>query len=359
MSTTLAELAQLVQGCLTSAGETTISGAATLDIVAAGEITLADHSDRAPQLAQSAASAAVVSREFQLADKPTSVPTIVVEDVHAAFATIVVHFRHLRAPTRFGISDQAFVSSSAQIADNVEVHPGATIGEEVVIGRGSTIHSGAKIMAGSILGEEVTLFSNSVLYEETRIGDRTIVHAGAVIGCYGFGYRQNEGRHELSAQLGYVEIGCDVEIGACATIDRGTYGPTVIGDGTKIDNLVQIAHNCRLGKHNLICSQVGIAGSTTTGDAVVMAGQVGVRDHVHIGEGAVICSKAGVSNNVDDGAVMLGQPAIPVRRKKLQVAAIAKLPEMRRQFRELQRQMAAMQKSLKEETKGDGREHAA
>jgi UDP-3-O-[3-hydroxymyristoyl] glucosamine N-acyltransferase len=127
-------------------------------------------------------------------------------------------------------------------------------------------------------------------------------------------------------------------MGAGATIDRGTYGPTVIGEGTKIDNLVMIAHNCRLGRHNLICSQVGIAGSTTTGDYVVMAGQVGVRDHVHIGERAVLCSKAGVSNDVAAGVEMLGSPAAPLRQAKLQMAAVAKLPEMRRQFRALQRQ---------------------
>jgi UDP-3-O-[3-hydroxymyristoyl] glucosamine N-acyltransferase len=129
-------------------------------------------------------------------------------------------------------------------------------------------------------------------------------------------------------------------------VDRGTYGATTIGEGSKIDNLVQVAHNCRLGKHNLICGQVGIAGSTTTGDYVVMAGQVGVRDHVHIGRGAVLCSMAGVSNHVPEGEIMLGQPATPLRRQKLQMAAIAKLPEMRREFRQLQHQLAELQKQM-------------
>jgi UDP-3-O-[3-hydroxymyristoyl] glucosamine N-acyltransferase len=213
-------------------------------------------------------------------------------------------------------------------------------------------------MAGCILGENVTMFPNSVAYEDTRIGDRSIIHAGAVLGCYGFGYREHEGRHELSAQLGNVELGADVEIGACATVDRGTYGPTSVGDGTKIDNLVQIAHNCQIGKHNLICSQVGIAGSTSTGDRVVMAGQVGVRDHVHIGAGAVLCSKAGVSNHVDDGEVMLGQPATPLRRQKLQMAAIAKLPEMRREFRQLQQQLAQLQSLVVEPEQPPGEQAA-
>jgi UDP-3-O-[3-hydroxymyristoyl] glucosamine N-acyltransferase len=229
---------------------------------------------------------------------------------------------------------------------DVEVHPGATIGDDVVIGDNVTIHSGVRIMPGCVVGRDTTIFPNAVLYEETRIGERVIIHAGAVIGAYGFGYRQVDGAHQLSAQLGYVVIGNDVEIGACATVDRGTYGATIIGDGSKIDNLVQVAHNCRLGKHNLICGQVGIAGSTTTGDYVVMAGQVGVRDHVHIGQGAVLCSMAGISNNVADGEIMLGQPATPLRRQKVQMAAIAKLPEMRREFRKLQQQLTELQQRL-------------
>ena len=344
MSTTLADLAELVEGRLLGEPTTIISEAATLDVVEPGQITLADHPDRAEKLAQSKAAAAIVSTEVVCEAKPC----IVVEDVHEAFAKVVAHFRPGLVRQRIGISSDAMISPTAQMGEDVDVHALAVIGDGVVIGRGSTIHAGAKIMPGCVLGENVEVFPNAVLYENTQIGDRSLIHAGAVIGAYGFGYREAEGRHELSAQLGHVDIGCDVEVGACATIDRGTYGPTVIGEGTKIDNLVQIAHNCRFGKHNLICGQVGVAGSTTTGDNVVMAGQVGVRDHVHIGTGAILCSKAGVSNDVSDGEVMLGQPAIPVRRQKLQFAAIAKLPEMRRQFRAMQRQLEALQKELGE-----------
>ena len=166
----------------------------------------------------------------------------------------------------------------------MDVYPFATIGDDVTIGAGSTIHSGVHIMAGSRIGEDVTIFPNAVLYENTVVGARCLIHAGAVLGAYGFGYEQVDGRHQLSAQLGNVELGADVEVGAGTTIDRGTYGPTVIGEGTKIDDQVMVAHNCRIGRHNMLCSQVGIAGSTTTGDYVVMAGQVGVRDHVNIGD---------------------------------------------------------------------------
>jgi UDP-3-O-[3-hydroxymyristoyl] glucosamine N-acyltransferase len=313
-------------------------------VAAPGQITLADSAERSSRLARSFAAAAIVTPEVAC----PNLPTIVVDNVHEAFAQIVTHFRPRHSPQRPGISRQAIISKSAQVASGVDVHPLAVIGDNVVIGPGTTVHSGVRIMAGCVIGRDVMLFPNVVLYEDTQVGDRTIIHAGAVIGAYGFGYRQVDGRHELSAQLGYVEIGADVEIGACATVDRGTYGPTVIGEGTKIDNLVMIAHNCRLGKHNLICSQVGIAGSTTTGDNVVMAGQVGVRDHVHIGTGAVLCSKAGVPNDVGDGEVMLGSPAAPLRQQKLQMAAISKLPEMRRQFRALQRQFNELLKKIGE-----------
>lgn len=355
MSTTLADLAKLVNGRLVGEPTTAITGAATLDVVEPGQITLADHSDRASKLAESAAAAAIVSEQVVCEQKPA----IVVDDVHEAFAQVVAHFRPTFARQSVGISSDAVISPTAQLAENVDVHPLAVIGEGVVIGSGSTIHAGAKILPGCVLGCNVEIFPNAVLYENTRVGDRSLIHAGAVLGAYGFGYRQIEGRHELSAQLGNVEIGSDVEIGACTTIDRGTYGPTIIGDGTKIDDLVQIAHNCRFGKHNLICGQVGVAGTTTTGDYVVMAGQVGVRDHVHIGTSAVICSKSGISNDVPEGEVMLGQPAIPVRRQKLQFAAAAKLPEMRRQFRAMQRQIEAMQKQLDENNEDEPGEQAA
>ena len=188
----------------------------------------------------------------------------------------------------------------------------------------------------------MTIYPNAVLYENTIVGDRSVIHAGAVIGAFGFGYKMVGGQYQLSAQLGYVEIGCDVEIGACSTVDRGTYSATIIGDGTKIDNQVMIAHNCHIGRHNMICSQVGIAGSTTTGDYVVMAGQVGVRDHVHIGERAVLGAQSGVANDVPEGAHMLGAPAVPLRQQKVQFAHLSRLPEMRQQIKELQRLVEAL-----------------
>jgi UDP-3-O-[3-hydroxymyristoyl] glucosamine N-acyltransferase len=206
-------------------------------------------------------------------------------------------------------------------------------------------------MSGSQIGEQVTIFPNTVLYENTVVGSRSIIHANVVLGAYGFGYGFSGGKHVLSAQLGNVIVESDVEIGAGTTIDRGTYGPTFIGEGTKIDNLVMVAHNCRIGRHNMLCSQVGIAGSTTTGDYVVMAGQVGVRDHVHIGHRAVLGAMAGVTNDVPEGSRMIGIPATPERDQKIKQAAFSKLPEMRRQLKQLQRTVDALLSESTAETR--------
>lgn len=260
------------------------------------------------------------------------------DNVHEAFARIVSRFRPPYDAACAGCSDAAHIAPSASIAADVIVHPFATVGPHVTIEAGATVHSGVRIMAGSHIGCGVVLFPNVVLYPGTVVGARSIIHGGATIGGYGFGYQPVDGVHVRGAQLGNVEIGCDVEIGAGTTIDRGTYNATTIGDGTKIDNQVMIGHNCRIGKHNLICSQVGIAGSCTTGDYVVMAGQVGLSDHLHVGHRAILGAKAGLMNDVPDDAVFIGIPATPERDQWRMWGHVRQLPNMRRQLKKLQQQ---------------------
>ena len=333
MHVSLAVLAELVGGRLAGNGELEIGGAGTLHDVAAGEITFIDQPEKVAQLAKSPAAAAVVPADA--AGVP--LPAIHVADVQAAFTAIVRHFRPRRHRRRVGVSPAAFISPSARLGYDVDVHAGASIGDEVEIGAGSTIYPGVHLLAGCKIGENVTIYPGAVLYEDTVVGNRVIIHAATVLGADGFGYKFVEGRHQLAAQLGHVEIGDDVEIGAGTTIDRGAYGATRIGEGTKIDDQVMIAHNCQIGRHNLICSQVGIAGSTTTGDYVVMAGQVGVRDHVQIGDRAVLGAMSGIIGDVPADSRFLGVPACPEKEQWLRQAAIAKLPEMRRQLKALQR----------------------
>jgi len=338
MQATLAELATLVEGQIVGDGQLVIRGAATLREVEAGQITLVDQSEKNHRLENCPAAAVVAPRSFT----PGNMPAIQVDDVHRAFAIVMRHFCPPRAAPRIGISPLAVVDPTAEIGQDVDIHPFATIGDHVTIGDGSTIYSGVQIMSGTQIGRQVTIFPNAVLYENTMVGPRCLIHANAVLGAYGFGYGFADGRHVLSAQLGNVVLEADVELGAGSTIDRGTYGPTLIGEGTKIDDLVMIAHNCRIGRHNMLCSQVGIAGSTTTGDYVVMAGQVGVRDHVHIGSRAVLGAMAGVANDVPEGSRVIGIPATPEREQKVKQAAFSKLPDMRRQLKQLQRTVEAM-----------------
>ncbi len=355
MTSSLASLAALAEGQLVGRGDIEISDATILRDAGPGHITFVEHAQRADQLARSAASAVIVPLDFQ----PAGIPYVAVESPRTAFTRIVAHFRPSHLASRIGVSPSAHVSPSAQLANDVDVRPGAVVGDDVQIGRGSTIHSGVCVMSGSRIGEDVTIFPNAVLYEYTRVGDRTIVHAGAVLGAYGFGYEPVDGCHRLSAQLGYVEIGEDVEIGAGTTIDRGTYGATTIAAGTKIDNQVMIGHNCRIGRHNLLCAQVGIAGSCTTGDYVVLAGQVGVRDHTEIGDRAQIGAKAGVSTDLAGDERYLGAPAISARRQMQIIFAKQKLPELIRQVRQLEKQIAELSPEITERQSETTRPEAA
>jgi UDP-3-O-[3-hydroxymyristoyl] glucosamine N-acyltransferase len=351
MGLLLSEIARLIDGNLTG-GDLEISGAATLLAARPGEITLADHPRLAGQLARSEASAVIVPASLQ----PTDRPYITVSEVHTSFARVVSHFRPPRQTHCDGISPAAYVSPTAQIAPSVEIHPQAFVGADVIIAEGCVIHSGVKILDGCQIGPQCQLYPNVVLYENTVLGRHVIVHAGAVLGAYGFGYSTADGRHKVCAQLGYVEVGDLVEIGAGTTIDRGTYGPTVIGGGTKIDNLVQIGHNCRIGRHNLICSQVGIAGSCSTGEYVVMAGQVGLADHLHIADGAMLGAKCGVMTDALPGKRYLGAPAVEERQFFRSISLIQQLPEIRRQLHEAQR---AIIRLAGERTDGEGRADAA
>ncbi len=344
MGLVLADVATLVQGELSGDPGLVVCGVAPLDDATAGQLTMIDEAIRLDRLAQSPAAAAVVPRSIALGT--LAKPVIRVDDVHAAFTRLVEVFRRPRPQRRIGVSRSAHVSATARLADDVDVHPFATIGDDVEIGPGSTIHAGAHLLSGCRLAAGVTVYPGAVLYENTVVGARSVIHAHAVIGAHGFGYRLSEGRHQRTAQLGYVELGADVEVGAGSTIDRGTYGRTLVAEGTKIDNQVQVAHNCRVGKHNLLCAQVGIAGSTTTGEYVVMAGQVGVRDHVHIGDRAVLGAMAGITNDVPADVQMLGIPATPIREQRLKLAALAKLPEMRQEFKALRATVARLEAQL-------------
>lgn len=337
MQLTLKQAAQLVGGTHLGSDQIVIRGTGTLSSARQGEITFADSAKALGRLEHSPAEVVLVPRNLR-PDRAC----IQVDSVRDAFAKLVVHFRPPRQFSRIGVSPNAHVSELAVLGADVDIHPGAAIGDYVEIGEGSTIHPNVTIMPGCRIGENVTLFPGVVLYEDTIVGARCILHANCIVGAYGFGYDTVQGQHHLGAQMGYVELEADVELGAATTVDRGSYGATTVGAGTKVDNQVQIAHNCRIGQHNLLCSQVGIAGSTSTGDYVVMAGQVGVPDHCHIGDQVTIGAKSGVMRDVPSGQTVLGIPATPERTQMQLQAALLRLPEMRKQVRALQRTVDGM-----------------
>ncbi len=240
----------------------------------------------------------------------------------------------------------AWVAPTATIGRDVAIYPFAYVGDEAVIGDGVTLHPGAVVGDRCRVGRDSVIHPNAVLYRDVTLGERVEVHAGTVLGGDGFGYRMVDGRHVKVPQTGRVEVGDDVEIGANCTVDRATFEATRIGEGSKIDNLVMIGHNNQIGRHNLLCGQVGIAGSCKTGDYVVMAGQAGVKDNTEIGDRVMIGAQAGVHRGIPSGQSVLGSPAIPVREQRRVFQMIARLPEMHRQLRELAAQVALLTASL-------------
>jgi UDP-3-O-[3-hydroxymyristoyl] glucosamine N-acyltransferase len=335
VSTTLRQLAELVHAELCGDGDLVIHAALPLSETAPGSITFIEDEKHAPQLETCQASAVVAPKG--LSTKGFS--ALRVADPVAAFAVIVRHLHGRPEPPAHGIDPRAAIHPTARIGADSSVYPFACIGAESTVGARCRIHSGAVIGRYCRIGDDVTLYPNAILYDGTILGNRVIMHANTVLGADGFGYRLQEGRHVKVPQLGHVEIGDDVEIGACTTIDRGTFQATRIGAGTKIDNLVMVAHNCQIGRHNLFVSQMGIAGSSSTGDYVVIAGQAGIVDHVRIGDRAIIGAQAGVTKEVAAGQRMLGSPATPEREQKRILMTLEKLPEIRRDVQWLKQQL--------------------
>lgn len=269
-----------------------------------------------------------------------------VDEPETAFLSIAQKLSPARLSQAHGISPQAHVAASAEIGNNTTVHPFACVGEDVVIGEDCEIGAGVSIGDGCQIGDNVRLDANVVLYSNMVLGNDIIINSNAVIGSEGFGYQTRNGRHTRLPHVGNVIIEDDVEIGACTTIDRAKIGSTVIGSGTRIDNTVQVAHNCQIGKHNLLVSQCGIAGSASTGEYVVIAGQVGVADHVHLGDGAIVGAKSGVHRDMPGGQTYLGSPATPAGEQAKILTSLRRLPQIRKTVKELESQIKAMQSQL-------------
>ncbi|MDP7274037.1 MAG: UDP-3-O-(3-hydroxymyristoyl)glucosamine N-acyltransferase, partial [Planctomycetaceae bacterium] len=274
----------------------------------------------------------------------------------AAFLEILALFHPVSSRPAVGVSPGAHVGVDLVCGDQTNVFPGASIGDHVVIGSRCDILSGAVIGDGSRLGDDVVVYPGAVLYPGVQVGNRVLVHANAVIGGDGFGYRfeknetQPAGAYVKIPHYGTVILEDDVEIGAGTSVDRGMIDATVIGSGTKLDNQVQVGHNCRIGSHNAFASQVGVAGSVTTGSYVRCGGKVGISDHLELGSGSSIAAMAAVVRDVPAGQTQLGYPAGPESEQLRILIAQKRVPELLKTVKTLQQRIEQLERSLEELT---------
>ncbi len=335
MNFTAAQIAAELRGEVIGDGTVRLTGFTSAESARAGDLTFAEKDSYFAAAEGSAASAILVSGPFASA---TKVLIRVANPRVAAAQALALFFPPEKVAP--GIHASACVAPSAQIDPTAHVGPGCVIEGGVKIGARSVLKGGNYLGSDCRVGDDVCLFPHVVLYARTQVGHRVSIHAGTVIGSDGYGYVFDRDRHLKIPQVGNVVIHDDVEIGANSAIDRGALGPTVIGQGTKIDNLVHVAHNVSIGRHCLIMGQVGFAGSTHLGDYCVIASQSGIAGHLKLGQQVTVGGKSGVMRDVPDKETVLGFPAVPDKQAKRQWVAIQKLPEMMLRMRELEKKVA-------------------
>jgi UDP-3-O-[3-hydroxymyristoyl] glucosamine N-acyltransferase len=336
MMFTTAEIAARLEGEVQGDATAQLTGFAPADRAQPGDLTFAENEAFFTLAVQSAATAVIADARFSSNLKPV----IRVKNPRVAFARALALFfpEPVFAP---GIHPGSVVADSARIDPSAHIGPHCTIGERVTIGAEVVLLGGNFIGHDSRIGDGTRLFPQVTVYPQSDIGRRVRIHAGTVIGSDGYGYVLDQGVHRKVPQIGQVIIGDDVEIGANVTVDRGALGATRIGQGTKIDNLVQIAHNVVIGEHCLLIAQTGIAGSTRLGNYVILAGQAGVAGHLKIGNQVTVAAQSGVMHDIPDGEKWLGSPAQPDRQCKRQMIALTLLPELIRRVAELEKKLGA------------------
>jgi len=324
MEQTLEALATLLKGRLIGDGAVLIRDVNSLDAVQDGELTFAEDQDRLMEALATKASAILVSKDVTDLSGRSGIQ---VANPKLGFAVLLELF-HPETGAVEGVHETAVLGANVQLGDGVSVRAHAVISDNVTIGRGTSIGAGAFVGEGTRFGERCAIAPNVVIYRRTQIGDRVRIHGGAIIGGDGFGYVLHDNAYVKVPQVGNVVIEDDVEIGCNVCVDRATIGSTLIRRGTKIDNLVQIAHNDHIGKHVVMAGQVGLSGSVTVGDYAVMGGKAGVVDHVTIGSQAKIGAASVVTKDIAAGQTVWGYPARPLQAVKHQMAAVARLPQL-------------------------------
>lgn len=334
MKLTLGEIATRLGAELTGDATLEITGIAGIRDGGPGDIAFVAQARYAADAASTKVSAILVTRDWS---KPASAALLRVDKPEAAFTQLARMFMRPFPEYPPGTHASAVVHPTARIGENVHIGPHVTVDAEAVIGAGSKLLAGVVVAQGAQVGEDCLLYPNVSLREYVRIGKRCILHNGTVVGSDGFGYAvDKQGVRTKIPQIGIVEVGDDVEIGANCTIDRARFGRTKIGNGVKIDNLVQIAHNVVVGDHAVLVAQVGIAGSTIVGHHAILAGQVGVVGHITIAPGTVVAAQAGVAQDTKPGEQIWGTPARPMKEMLELNALLTRLPKLRKQVADLE-----------------------
>jgi UDP-3-O-[3-hydroxymyristoyl] glucosamine N-acyltransferase len=335
---TVSQLARAAGAQLIGSGDAEIYRVAPFESAAADSITFASDEKLLDSIAGCKAGAIIVGKKVE-----SNIPLLVVGNVEKALLAVLKEFVPRLAPPQPGIHKSAIVESGASVGPTASIGPFAYIRSGAKIGENSVIGAGVKIGENSVVGNDCRIEDNVVIYHNCKIGNNCVIAANCTIGATGFGYYFIDGKHQLIPHTGGVIIEDCVEIGANTCVDRAKFGNTLIGAGTKIDNLVQIAHNVVIGKCCLIISQVGIAGSSKLGNGVVLAGQVGVKDHINIGDGTQIGAQAGVINDIPAAQQVVGSPAIDIKEKLKQVMVEQKLPQMHKQLKQLAKRIEAIE----------------
>ncbi len=331
---TIEDISRAVEGDLVGNGTIIISGVEEISAAQAGQLTFVGEKKYIKLWETSGASAALVNDGFDMEPGPDRA-LIRVANADLALAQVLQLFAPEAPQCGPGVHSTAVVDPSAEIAEGVNIGAGCYVGPRVVIGAGTVLYPNVTVLDDSSIGSETILWSGTVVRERCRIGKGCIIHPNVTIGSDGFGYRPSaDGRGLVKIpQIGTVTIGDGVEIGAGSCVDRGKFSTTYIGDGTKIDNLVQIAHNCKLGRCCVMAGQSGLAGSITLGDGVIMGGGARAKDHVTIGSGTKLGGNTMVISDVEPGKTLLGMPADDFGKTMRQWAALRQLPDLIRRMK--------------------------
>lgn len=344
MRKTLKEIAKFIDGEIVGDGSIVITGVAGIKEAVEGDITFLANPKYSPLIDTTRASAIITSREVEKVPKPI----IRTENPSLAFAKIISLAAPNEARHPKGIHPSAVIGKDVALGKDVAIGPYAVIEDGVSIGDKTIIYAGCFIGHHTKIGSDTLIYPNVSIRESIIIGSRVIIHSGTVIGSDGFGFATIKGLHHKIPQIGIVEIGDDVEIGANVTIDRARFDKTIIGSGTKIDNLVQIAHNVGIGENSIIVAQAGISGSTVIGKNVTLAGQAGLVGHITIGDGAVVAAQGGVTKSVPPNTIVSGYPARPHDKAKRINACVQNLPRLYEQVTELKKKIQDLETKLKE-----------